>query len=269
MITYRLRPDLGRGGCAGVIRVPQNDILSRRVELLLTQEGAPYPPPEGCTAVWEACLPGGAVVYDDCAVEDGRIEHVLTAAETRLAGRVPCRCVLYDGNGTVLATPALELTVEESLLPDERVEASDEYTALAAAMCEANAYRSKWTNVSVTTEALAPGSAPTGACTVGSGGVTFAFGIPRGETGRPAYSGSEAGCLVETGEDGVLNAGRKLRVGTCDPADDTQLRDGDLYCLLEPRELLLKSSTAGSAKVFSLRVDDEGGLSVTEVTPVE
>lgn len=269
MITYRLRPDLGRGGSAGSIRVPQNDILSRRVELYLTNGSEPYAVPPGCTAVWEAVLPGGAAVYDDCAVEDGHITHVLAAAETRLSGRVNCRCVLYDGDGTVLATPAVELTVEEAVLPDARVEASDEYTALAAAMCEANAYRNRWTNVSATAEALAPGEEPTAVCAVGSRGVSFAFGIPRGETGRPAYSGSEAGCLVETGEDGLLTAGRKLVVGTDAPAPGAGLRDGDLYCLTEPGETVLKSSTEGSGKFFALRVWDDGSLTVTEVTDGE
>lgn len=269
MITYHLRADLGDGGSVGSVRVPQNDVNARRVVLTFTHDGAPYVPADTCTAVWEATLPGGAMLYNDCTLSDGRVSHVIGAAETRLAGSVPCRCVLYDGDGAVLCSPGAELIVEPALLADAAVEATDEFTALAAAMTQANAYRTRWSNPSVSVTTLAPAVPATAGVSIGSDGVSFSFGIPKGETGEPVIRGDEAGCLVETAENGALSAGRKLRVGTHEPSLDAGLRDGDLYVQVAPKEIVLYSSTAGSEKRFAITVDDSGTLTATEVTQGE
>lgn len=96
----------------------------------------------------------------------------------------------------------------------------------SSAATAASSIAAKWGNPSIS---ITNGDAPSATLTITADGVHLDLVVQKGADGRPAEIGDEAGILVETGEDGVLVAGRKLKVGTEHQEDVTGLRAGDIY----------------------------------------
>ena len=119
-----------------MLNVKQGD-SARKIYFSLTDGGRPYKISAGCTAVFRAKKPdGSAILYNDCSIVDNVIEYTLTNETCKNIGIVECEVTLYGANKRQITSPRFSLIVEGTLVDDEEIEATNEFTALVKALAE-------------------------------------------------------------------------------------------------------------------------------------
>ena len=208
-INYKIRLDCGKAGSQACVYVKQGDVKSRELSIFLYNNAAPYEIAEGVSAVLRAVKPDGTLVYADCTINGNVVKHLLTPQLLAAAGTAQCELTVYGSGGEVLFSPGFDVYVESPQLSDDAILSTDEFSALSAAMAEANAYKTKWSNPSAT---AVSGEAAQAALTLGEEGVAFAFMLPKGDKGDKGDPGVSVaiGNVTTGGPDtpaSVVNAG--------------------------------------------------------------
>lgn len=140
-ITYYKSLDLSKKSPAFALHAKQNDTLTRKIVLSLTDRGRPFNLAEYDTATIYAEKPDGTVVYDNCSVEEQGLSYILSTQMLTVSGSVSCEIRLSGANGMQsVSCPVFEIYVEECLQSDGAIMSKNEYSALDNALKQAKAY---------------------------------------------------------------------------------------------------------------------------------
>lgn len=140
-ITYYKSLDLSKRSPAFALHAKQNDTLTRKIVLSLTDRGRPFNLAEYDTATIYAEKPDGTVVYDNCSVEEQGLSYILTTQMLTVSGSVSCEIRLSGANGMQsVSCPVFEIYVEECLQSDGAIISKNEYSALDNALKQAKTY---------------------------------------------------------------------------------------------------------------------------------
>lgn len=132
-VVHRLRLDLERPGIQAVSYMRKGDTLSRRIVLSLYEQGKPYRIEDGVTARIRGKKSDGAILYNDCFVQDNCIVVDVTTQMLAALGEVECELNLYGTSNALLTTPRFSIVVEDVLLADGQLESQNEFTAMTKA----------------------------------------------------------------------------------------------------------------------------------------
>ena len=140
-IIYYKSLDLSKRGSAFALHAKQNDTLTRKIVLSLTDRGRPFNLTEYDAATIYAKKPDGTVVYDTCLIEDQTLTYVFSTQILAASGCVSCEIRISGANGMRSVTcPVFEVYVEECLQSDGAIKSENEYSALDNALKQAKAY---------------------------------------------------------------------------------------------------------------------------------
>lgn len=140
-ITYYKSLDLSKRSPAFALHAKQNDTLTRKIVLSLTDRGRPFNLAEYDTATIYAEKPDGTVVYDNCSVEEQGLSYILSTQMLTVSGSVSCEIRLSGANGMQsVSCPVFEIYVEECLQSDGAIISKNEYSALDNALKQAKTY---------------------------------------------------------------------------------------------------------------------------------
>ena len=127
---YRFSLDINESVSAVCPRVKKGDTV-RRLIITLTQNGRPYLPGDGCSAVFKGEKPDGTVIFNECTVNNGSLTVPITSQTIAVPGKVKCEISLYSETGDLLTSPTFDIAVDDTVSDDDAIESANEYTALA------------------------------------------------------------------------------------------------------------------------------------------
>lgn len=111
----------------------------RKLQFILTDKGNPYIISTDCYAVFTAKKPDGAILYNDCAIEDNAIVYTFTPQTCSCVGSLSCEVRLYGTDDQLITAPTFTLIVEDTVYSDgDIVESASEVTALTALLTQVN-----------------------------------------------------------------------------------------------------------------------------------
>lgn len=226
MIDYNVRLNTSAPGTQALIFARQGENNTSRICVHIFRDTTPVDIPDNYVTVLRAVKPDGYSIYKTCERQGNTILIPIDGNMAAASGHYDCTITGYSSDGQVMFTPRFTIYVEEASIPDADIISTDDFSALAEAMTKAERYENAWSNPEVTVK---NGEEPSGTVTIKGGKVVFDITVQKGDTGDPAYIGEESGCLVETADDGILRAGRKIKVDTKAVEDVSGLRPGDIY----------------------------------------
>ena len=127
---YRFSLDINESVSAVCPRVKKGDTV-RRLIITLTQNGRPYLPGDGCSAVFKGEKPDGTVLFNECTVNNGSLTVPITSQTIAVPGKVKCEISLYSETGDLLTSPTFDIAVDDTVSDDDAIESANEYTALS------------------------------------------------------------------------------------------------------------------------------------------
>lgn len=130
---YRITLDLHDRRPLVTLRMTSGD-TARRIYVSFADGTVPYVLTQDISARLCAVKPSGAQIFNNMTVEDGTAYYDVTAATISELGTVECQVRLYDSENRLMSSPRFMLEVSESLLDEQSVESTDEYTALTEAL---------------------------------------------------------------------------------------------------------------------------------------
>lgn len=204
-VIYRAVLDMYETATQKKFNIKQRD-TARAILFTLTANGKPYLP-VGCTAILRAEKPSGAILYNNCEIDDYVISYHLTNQTTSEVGLVSCELELYGADGKLITSPKFSMRVEDVLYDGSMVESQDEFTALEQAIIRTenlNITASKSQNVSTVTVTRKDGSTET-------------VNILDGERGSDGEDGEDGVGIAST----VLNADYTLTITLTDGSSYT------------------------------------------------
>ena len=132
---HRISLDIHDTASQAVISVKKGD-SKRRIIVVFTEDGKPYPIDSDCTATMRFKKPDGTVVYSACSVGLSGVVCDLTTQTTAAVGSVGCEITLYGADKKQITSPRFEMIVDDTVYSDSEVESSDEFSALEQAMAQ-------------------------------------------------------------------------------------------------------------------------------------
>lgn len=132
---YRITLDLHDRRPLVTLRMTSGD-TARRIYVSFADGTVPYVLTPDISARLCAVKPSGLQIFNTMTVEDGTAYYDVTAATLAESGTVECQVRLYDAENRLMSSPRFMLEVSESLLDEQSVESTDEYTALTEALGE-------------------------------------------------------------------------------------------------------------------------------------
>lgn len=132
---YRITLDLHDRRPLVTLRMTSGD-TARRIYVSFADGTVPYVLTPDISARMCAVKPSGLQIFNTMTVEDGTAYYDVTAATLAESGTVECQVRLYDAENRLMSSPRFMLEVSESLLDEQSVESTDEYTALTEALGE-------------------------------------------------------------------------------------------------------------------------------------
>lgn len=114
---------------------------ARRICISLAENGMPYTIARGCYAIFEGKKPDESILFNDCVISGNTIIYDITEQTTAVAGRISCAIRLYGADGRLITSPPFDIVVRDTLIEDEKVESSDEFSALTALVSEVQALK--------------------------------------------------------------------------------------------------------------------------------
>lgn len=138
-IQYKLSLDCHKPGVQKTIYAKENDTLSRKLIVSLTENGKPYTIPPDATAIIKALKPDDTIIFNNCIIGNNNITVTLTSQFLSCIGEVKCEiCIIKDD--VVLSTPCIAVIVEDSMYGDDAIESTNEYTMLVQSINQAQVY---------------------------------------------------------------------------------------------------------------------------------
>ena len=133
-LIHKINLDCLRKDSQAIVNAKIGEASGRKIVFTLYEGRAPFFVPSDTTVVFRAKKPSGAVLYNNCAVDDGKIEYTITSQTVAEKGVFPCEIQIIGADNKVIYTPCITLNVTENLYSDTEVESSNEFTELENAL---------------------------------------------------------------------------------------------------------------------------------------
>ena len=133
-LIHKINLDCLRKDSQAIVNAKIGEASGRKIVFTLYEGRAPFFVPSDTTVVFRAKKPSGAVLYNNCVVDDGKIEYTITSQTVAEKGVFPCEIQIIGTDNKVIYTPCITLNVTENLYSDSEIESSDEYSALTEAL---------------------------------------------------------------------------------------------------------------------------------------
>lgn len=133
-LIYKINLDCLRKDSQAIVNAKIGEASGRKIVFTLYEGRAPFFVPSDTTVVFRAKKPSGAVLYNNCVVDDGKIEYTITSQTVAEKGVFPCEIQIIGADNKVIYTPCITLNVTENLYSDTEVESSNEFTELENAL---------------------------------------------------------------------------------------------------------------------------------------
>lgn len=109
----------------------------RKLQFLLTDNGAPYIISSECRAVFTAQKPDGNILYNTCQIDGNTITYTFTPQTCSVVGALACELKLYGADDKLITSSQFTLFVEDSVYSAEDVtESATEVSALTGLISE-------------------------------------------------------------------------------------------------------------------------------------
>lgn len=133
-LIHKINLDCLRKDSQAIVNAKIGEASGRKIVFTLYEGRAPFFVPSDTTVVFRAKKPSGAVLYNNCVVDDGKIEYTITSQTVAEKGVFPCEIQIIGADNKVIYTPCITLNVAENLYSDTEVESSNEFTELENAL---------------------------------------------------------------------------------------------------------------------------------------
>lgn len=133
-LIHKINLDCLRKDSQAIVNAKIGEANGRKIVFTLYEGRAPFFVPSDTTVVFRAKKPSGAVLYNNCVVDDGKIEYTITSQTVAEKGVFPCEIQIIGADNKVIYTPCITLNVTENLYSDTEVESSNEFTELENAL---------------------------------------------------------------------------------------------------------------------------------------
>lgn len=133
-LIHKINLDCLRKDSQAIVNAKIGEASGRKIVFTLYEGRAPFFVPSDTTVVFRAKKPSGAVLYNNCVVDDGKIEYTITSQTVAEKGVFPCEIQIIGTDSKVIYTPCITLNVTENLYSDTEVESSNEFTELENAL---------------------------------------------------------------------------------------------------------------------------------------
>ena len=133
-LIHKINLDCLRKDSQAIVNAKIGEASGRKIVFTLYEGRAPFFVPSDTTVVFRAKKPSGAVLYNNCVVDDGKIEYIITSQTVAEKGVFPCEIQIIGADNKVIYTPCITLNVTENLYSDTEVESSNEFTELENAL---------------------------------------------------------------------------------------------------------------------------------------
>jgi len=126
------------------ISAKKNDTNVRRVQAIITDNGAIVELDLVALAVVKAIKPDGTRIYNDCAISGNTIWFTMTQQMLAAPGDVTCEIEITWADMTVVSTPTFTVHVYDTL--NTGVESTNEYNGIIQALARAESAETTATN---------------------------------------------------------------------------------------------------------------------------
>ena len=133
-LIHKINLDCLRKDSQAIVNAKIGEASGRKIVFTLYEGRAPFFVPSDTTVIFRAKKPSGAVLYNNCVVDDGKIEYIITSQTVAEKGVFPCEIQIIGADNKVIYTPCITLNVTENLYSDTEVESSNEFTELENAL---------------------------------------------------------------------------------------------------------------------------------------
>ena len=133
-LIHKINLDCLRKDSQAIVNAKIGEASGRKIVFTLYEGRAPFFVPSDTTVIFRAKKPSGAVLYNNCVVDDGKIEYTITSQTVAEKGVFPCEIQIIGADNKVIYTPCITLNVTENLYSDAEVESSNEFTELENAL---------------------------------------------------------------------------------------------------------------------------------------
>ena len=133
-LIHKINLDCLRKDSQAIVNAKIGEASGRKIVFTLYEGRAPFFVPSDTTVIFRAKKPSGAVLYNNCVVDDGKIEYTITSQTVAEKGVFPCEIQIIGADSKVIYTPCITLNVTENLYSDTEVESSNEFTELENAL---------------------------------------------------------------------------------------------------------------------------------------
>ena len=141
----RITLDTSRGNSLRIVEAKQGDIKSRYLEIAITQNDTPLTVADSVTPRIRGTKPDGKSFLVDGDVHNGLVYIEFTKQMLAAVGRVRCDVGLYSGE-SLLSTVTFYVDVAAKPYDENKVESSDEFSALDDALMRAKNIETKLAN---------------------------------------------------------------------------------------------------------------------------
>ncbi len=135
--TKRITLDINSSVSQTTLYLPRTD-SGRKYIFNLIDDGRPFIIGEGCTAVFKAVKPDGNLVFNVCEIIDNAIIYEVTEQTTAISGIFECEITLYGSDNGQITSPRFCFATSETLFSDSEVVSTGEFSALRAALQQAD-----------------------------------------------------------------------------------------------------------------------------------
>ena len=153
-LVYKINLDCLRKDSQAIVNAKVGETNGRKIVFTLYEGRSAFFVPEGATAIFRAKKPSGAVLYNSCDINDGKVEYTLTQQTVAEQGVFPCEIQIVGADNKIIYTPCITLDVAQNLYSDAEVESTSEFTALTGAIDEVRALKAFTIKLTTTNDGI-------------------------------------------------------------------------------------------------------------------
>ena len=149
-ITTNIILDIESRGILQTVEVTNQDAVCHVVRITPVSGGSAYAISSDVSCALKGTTPAGTTINNAGTKSDYYVDFKITQAMTATAGNYLCELQMTGSNNSRKVVPAFILCVKKDTVDDSAVAASDEYTALSAALsniADVTAYDTRITNL--------------------------------------------------------------------------------------------------------------------------
>ena len=132
-LTLKVNLDCLRKDSQAIINAKVGEANGRKVVFTLYEGRAAFFVPDGASVIFRAQKPDGTILYNNCVIDDGKVEYTITSQTVAVAGVYACELQIVS-DGRIIYSPYVTLNVMDNLYSDTEVESSNEFTELENAL---------------------------------------------------------------------------------------------------------------------------------------